>query len=94
MAYFGQFCDALTFKDTPEDQQPWYNGITSLLSTTNDKYFALFLNASTYCLMSWFYNSLLTKSLGDLDRLINDVILAEDFDCKELWNFNASHEGK
>lgn len=94
MAYFDQFCDAPTFESTPEDQQPWYSGITSLLSTANDQYFAPFLNASTYRLMSWFYNSSSTKSLGDLDRLVNDVILAEDFNWEELRNFNASREGK
>ncbi|KAI9570025.1 hypothetical protein HD554DRAFT_2037702 [Boletus coccyginus] len=80
MAYFGQFCDAPTFGDTPEDHQPWYSQITSLLSTANDEYFTPFLNASTYRLMSWFYNSSSSKSLGNLDQLVNNVILAEDFD--------------
>lgn len=94
MAYFGQFCDAPTFKGTPEDQKPWYSGITSLLSTASDQYFALFLNASTYHLMNWFYNSSSSKSLGDVDRLVNDVLLAEDFNREELRGFNAGQEGR
>ena len=97
MAYFGQFCDALTFDQgdsNPGDHQPWYSGFSSLLGTANHQYFAPFLNATTYRLMSWFYNSSSSKSLGDLDRLVNDVILAEDFDREELRNFSAAREGK
>lgn len=97
MVYFGQFCDAPTFDQgdsNPGDHQPWYSGFSSLLGTANHQYFAPFLNATTYRLMSWFYNSSSSKSLGDLDQLVNDVILAEDFDQEELRNFSAAREGK
>jgi hypothetical protein len=55
-------------------------------------FFAPFRNASTYRLMSWFYNSSTTKSLGELNSLVKDVILAPDFKSEELTNFNASKE--
>ena len=97
MTYFGQFCDSPTFiqdDSNASTQQSWYSRFSSFLGVTNDRYFAPFLNATTYCLMSWFYNSSSTKSLADLDRLVNDVILAEDFNQDDLRDFNASYEGR
>jgi hypothetical protein len=67
---FGQFCDSLTFiqdDSNANTQEPWYSGVSSFLGATNNHYFASFLNATTYRLMSWFYNSSSTKSLADLD---------------------------
>ena len=57
-------------------------------------YFAPFLNATTWRLISWFYNSSPQKSLHDLDCLVQDVILADDFDCDDLREFNAQRETK
>ena len=82
MSYFGQFCDALTFDHSdsnPDNQQPWYSGLSTLFGTTNHQFFAPFLNATSYRLMSWFYNLSSSKSLNDLDRLVNNVIFADDF---------------
>ncbi|KAF9539268.1 hypothetical protein CPC08DRAFT_651222 [Agrocybe pediades] len=42
--------------------------------------------------MKWFYSTSSTKSIGDLDRLVNDVILAEDFNREHLTNFSARWE--
>jgi hypothetical protein len=97
MTYFGQFCDSPTFVQDDSNagtQEPWYSGFSSFLKATNDRYFAPFFNGTTYRLMSWFYNSSSTKSLADLDRLVNDVILAEDFNREDLRDFNASYEGR
>lgn len=97
MTYFGQFCDSPTFVQDDSNagtQEPWYSGFTSFLGATNDRYFSPFLNATTYCLMSWFYNSSSTKSLADLDQLVNDVVLAKDFNWDDLRDFNASYEGR
>lgn len=97
MSYFGQFCDAPTFDHNdgnPDDQQPWYGGLGTLLGTANRQYVQPFLNMTTYHLMSWFYNSSSSKSLGDLDRLVNEVILADDFDRNHLQDFSAAHAAK
>ncbi|KIK79863.1 hypothetical protein PAXRUDRAFT_16092 [Paxillus rubicundulus Ve08.2h10] len=94
-AYFDQFCDSATF--TPVDgptNQPWYGRLSSTIETVRCNYFTPFLNAMTFRLMSWFYNSSQSKSLGDLDRLVNDVILADDFDPGDLHNFSATRESK
>ena len=44
--------------------------------------------------MSWFYNGSNAKSIGDLQSLVNDVILAEGFDPDDLKDFNVSRELK
>ncbi|KAI0349066.1 hypothetical protein OH77DRAFT_1499676 [Trametes cingulata] len=49
-------------------------------------YFAPFLNAS--------YSGSVTKSAAELDRLVNDVILAEDFNPRDLRGFSAAQELK
>jgi hypothetical protein len=51
-----------------------------------------FPNVSTLHLMSWFYSSSSTKSHAELDRLVNEVILAPDFLPAELVGFRAAKE--
>ncbi|TCD66065.1 hypothetical protein EIP91_001873 [Steccherinum ochraceum] len=56
--------------------------------------FAPFLNATTFRLMNWFYSGSSMKSLGELDRLVHDVLLADDFDASDLRNFSAAREAQ
>ncbi|KAI9463409.1 hypothetical protein HD554DRAFT_2175502 [Boletus coccyginus] len=42
--------------------------------------------------MSWFYNSTSQKSLNNLNHLIHEVILANNFNLNNLHQFNAQHE--
>ncbi|KIJ04299.1 hypothetical protein PAXINDRAFT_94856, partial [Paxillus involutus ATCC 200175] len=97
-AYFDQFSDSSTFSHVSDDcfhDRPWYGGFgSSLVEAIHQTYFAPFLNATTFHLMNWFYNSLSSKSLGDLDRLVNNVILADDFDRDDLQTFSAAREAK
>lgn len=96
-SYFEQFCDASTFNQansTAENTQPWYSSLGLLLDALRQTYFSPFLNATTFRLLSWFYNSSQSKSLGDLDRLVNEVILADDFNQDDLRGFNATCEAK
>jgi hypothetical protein len=44
--------------------------------------------------MNWFYNGSNMKSLGELDRLVNDMILAVDFPTDNLHGFRAAHEAE
>ncbi|KAG6808669.1 hypothetical protein H0H92_003308 [Tricholoma furcatifolium] len=53
--------------------------------------FAPFLNATVFRLMNWFYQST-TKTLADLDSLVNDVILHPDFTQSDLRGFRAARE--
>lgn len=47
---------------------------------------------TTFRLMKWFYDSSLTKSLGTLNDLVYKVLLAPDFDAKDLTGFDAAKE--
>jgi hypothetical protein len=53
-----------------------------------------FKNMSIFRLMQWFYDSSLTKSLGTLNSLVNKVLLASDFDVKDLTGFDAAREAR
>ncbi|KAJ3574156.1 hypothetical protein NP233_g1956 [Leucocoprinus birnbaumii] len=62
--------------------------------TTNNKFFAPFLNATVYRLVDWYYNGSTTKSLADSGALVQDVLLADSFNKEDLVNFSAMHEEK
>ena len=51
-------------------------------------------NRSVFDLMSWHYNSSNTKSLHDLDTLVNTVLLSDHFKTEELVGFDAAKEAK
>jgi hypothetical protein len=53
-----------------------------------------FKNMSIFRLMRWFYDSSLTKSLGTLNDLVYKVLLAPDFDTKDLSGFDAAREAR
>lgn len=44
--------------------------------------------------MSWYYNGSTTKSINDLNKLVNDILLAEDFDQEHLKGFETGKEYK
>lgn len=66
-------------------------GITAVTETAT-KLFAPFLNMSVFRLMNWYYAGSTMKSLAELDKLVNEVILAPDFDAADLVGFRASTE--
>ncbi|KAJ7661178.1 hypothetical protein B0H17DRAFT_1212295 [Mycena rosella] len=51
-------------------------------------------NASTSLLMRWQNNGQTTKSAGQLNALVHDVILDPKFKIEELKSFNAEHAEK
>ena len=53
-----------------------------------------FSNSTIFRLMSWYYNGSSTKSISDINKLVNDILLAEDFDQEHLKGFEASREYK
>ena len=56
------------------------------------KIFAPFQNASTFRLMDWFYRPSLTKSIVEVNALVKNIILAPDFNPKDLVGFDAAEE--
>ena len=59
---------------------------------TSGSLFSPFLNPSVFRLVNWFYNGSNMKSVEELDRLVNDVVLAEDFNPSDLRGFRAAKE--
>jgi hypothetical protein len=55
-------------------------------------FFAPYPNVSTFRLMHWYQSISSTKSLGELNRLVNDVLLAPNFNPHHLENFSAVRE--
>lgn len=89
------FCDASTFAVARPAPQPWWACFgRSSVTQVSDKFFAPFLNATTFRLMAWFYSGSSMKSLGELDRLVQDVLCAEDFSVDELRQFSATREAR
>ncbi|KIJ07352.1 hypothetical protein PAXINDRAFT_121100, partial [Paxillus involutus ATCC 200175] len=92
---FSELCDTATFEQVDDGEairRPWFAGFGPLLPTVDINFFAPFRNATTFHLMNWFHNSSPSKSLADIARLVNDVILAPDFDREDLRDFNAARE--
>ena len=86
--------DAPTFGRAHEQigARPWWSGFGSSLRAVQDNFFAPFLNVTTFLLMCWFYNGSPMKSLAELDRLVNEVILVEEFNKADLQGFRAAKE--
>ncbi|KAG0691968.1 hypothetical protein DFH29DRAFT_818504 [Suillus ampliporus] len=86
--------DSSAFIQSPDSllARPWWSGFGSSVQSAQTNYFTPFLNATTFRLMRWFYSGSITKSLAELDRLVNEVILAEDFDRAHLQEFHALKE--
>lgn len=66
-------------------------------SAPNDGFsnmFAPFPNPTTFRLMHWFHSASSLKSFGELDRLVKDVILAEDFNTQDLKKFSSEREAR
>ena len=81
-----------TVNDPEEDSHPWW---TVALSSDNKKdYYAPFPTTSHFRLMQWFYGSSTSKSLSALDDLVQNVLLASDFDREDLVGFHAAHEAE
>ena len=53
-----------------------------------------FLNATIALLVQWFYSGTSTKSLTDVQHLIDDVILHEDFQAEDLQGVTFAQEVK
>ncbi|KAG1899830.1 uncharacterized protein F5891DRAFT_1231982 [Suillus fuscotomentosus] len=74
------------------EARPWWSGFGKLIQSNQTQFFSPFLNATTFRLMQWFYGGSSMKSLGELDHLVDEVILADDFDKAHLVNFRAVKE--
>lgn len=79
-------------KPSMESGQRWWTGVGAMFNAATENIYHPFLNATVYRLMSWFYSGSNQKSVAELDRLVKEVILQEDFDVGDLKDFSASRE--
>ena len=83
-------CDAPGLAVGENDSGSWRPGFGSsgnIADNTEEKFFLPFLNATVFRLMNWFYGTNI-KSFADLERLVREVILANDFNADDLQDFN------
>ena len=87
-------CDTASLAVATHDTRGCQSVFISLppLASSSGNLFAPFLNPTVFRLMNWFYNSFNMKSVDKLDRLVNDVVLAEDFNPSDLRGFRAARE--
>jgi hypothetical protein len=91
--------DAPTFiKETSINHEE--NPLVGLGSTTQAQsdlerkpFYAPFLNSTVFRLMNWFYKTS-KKTLTDLDALVSEVLLADDYDQEDLNGFSAVRENR
>ncbi|TCD64617.1 hypothetical protein EIP91_003851 [Steccherinum ochraceum] len=60
------------------------SGLTASFARAVKPWFAPFRNVSSYRVINWMLSGANTKSLGETDRLVKEVLLQEDFDPDEL----------
>jgi hypothetical protein len=63
---------------------------TDPASTFN--FYAPYQNITTFRLMHWYNGESALKSFGEVNRLVKDVLFAEDFSLEHLINFSAERE--
>ncbi|KAL6299080.1 hypothetical protein BKA93DRAFT_742984 [Sparassis latifolia] len=87
-------CDSPAFSVAPsaDSHTAPLRGFGNAITLGN--FFSPFLNVTTFRFMHWFYGTSSLKSAADLNHLVNDVILAEDFDHEHLRDFSATRECK
>ena len=85
------FNPALLATDSMGILCPWW-ALSRSSESIQEKYYTPFSSPAAFCLMTWFHNGSTSKSLLDLNNLVNNVILAPDFKKEDLVNFRASHE--
>jgi hypothetical protein len=86
-------CDSGGLSVPKSDTRGWQS-VFGPLTNSAGNFFAPFLNATVFRLMNWFYGGSNMKSVAELDRLVKDVILAEDFNVADLKGFSAAKELK
>lgn len=92
-----QFCDSPHISVPPDDPdvhplRGFGSRVVQSIREGAAKWHMPFASPSSFRLLHWFYSGSTTKSAGELDRLVHDVILAPDFNKDDLDDFNTNRE--
>jgi hypothetical protein len=68
--------------------------IDAAIAKLKENYFRPFESATSFLLMRWFYSGSNMKTLAELDRLVQDVLLKPDFSLEDLATFRAARESQ
>jgi hypothetical protein len=91
-------CDAPGLAAAPSaSAQRWWTGFGQKIPDLSPQafqqnIFAPFLNATVFRLMNWFYSGSNMKSVAELQSLVDNVLLADDYDNTHLKNFSVRSE--
>ncbi len=66
--------------------------LTIHVEVGESNWFSPFQNSSTCRLLDWFWNGPEKKSLADLNSLVKNVLMADDFNREDFKDFNAKKE--
>jgi hypothetical protein len=82
----------LVYEDALQEQQQSEARATEALRSSGVNIFHPFPNATIFRCIKWFLECSGTVSAAGLDRFIHEVILADDFDRKDLIKFSTTRE--
>ncbi|KAF8223215.1 hypothetical protein L208DRAFT_1518627 [Tricholoma matsutake] len=79
-------------KPSTESGQHWWTGVGAMFNAATENIYHPFLNATVCRLMNWLYSGSNQKSIVELDRLVKEVLIQDDFDVSDLKGFSAARE--
>ena len=77
-------------KPSTESGQHWWTGVGAMFHAATKNIYHPFLNAMVCRLMNWFYTGSNQKSIAELDHLVKEVIIQDDFYVSDLEGFSAA----
>jgi Plavaka transposase len=83
-------CDDPTLAQASKETRSWWSGLGKAFGKAANSLHAPFRNPTVFRLVHWFYGTSTSKSITDLDALMNNVILADGFHPSHLDKFNAA----
>ena len=86
--------DILTLADLADDDMPeqYHSGLAATDAPFSVDFFYPFPNTMVFWYVNWYLGTSGTLSAADLDCLAHDMILSDDFNCEDLWNFSMAWE--
>ena len=79
-------------KPLMESGQHWWTGVGAIFNAATENIYHPFFNVMVCQLMNWFYSGLNQKSIVELNHLIKEILVHDDFNISDLKGFSVSRE--